>query len=58
MNNQRFLELRYSVMALLSQGHVCLFNESLKKLTELLLTEEICGTDDDVEYSAFIIDQL
>ena len=47
MNNQRFLELRYSVMALLSQGHVCLFNESLKKLTELLLTEEMCGTVDD-----------
>ena len=26
MNNQRFMQLRYSVIALLSQGHVCLFN--------------------------------
>ena len=45
-------------MALLSEGQVSLFNESLIDLIELLLTEEMSGTKKDVEYSAFILDQL
>ena len=58
MNNQRFLQLRYSVMALLSQGHVCLFNGSLISLIELLLTEEMSGTAEVANFSAFVLNQL
>jgi hypothetical protein len=45
-------------MALLSQGHVCLFNESLINLIELLLTEEMSGTAEKADFSAFVLDQL
>ena len=44
-------------MALLSNGHVSLFNPSLTKLTELLLTEPYSGTDIKTEYSTFILDR-
>jgi len=58
MNNTKHLNLRYSLLALLSSGQVSLFNESLIRLAERLLTEEMSRNEDEAELSAYILDSL
>ena len=46
------------MLALLSSGAVCLFNSSLIKLSELLLTENFMGTDEKANYAAYVLDSF
>lgn len=58
MNNLDKLQLRYSVLSLLSVGRVSLFNDSLIALVEHLYFPQNSGLDETAELSAFVLDQM
>lgn len=52
------LQLRYSVMALVSENRVTLFNDSLTNLMHSLLMKKWNDTESTANYAAFIIDKM
>lgn len=58
MNSLEKLQLRYSVLSLLSNGSVSLFNDSLINLVKYLSMPENSGSEEATELSAYILDQM
>ena len=52
------LQLRYSIMALVSENRVTLFNDSLTNLMHSLLMKKWNDTESTANYAAFIIDKM
>ena len=58
INNHQRLQIRYALLALISSGNVSLFNSSIVDLSKRLLTEEMSGTDEKANYSAYVLNVL
>lgn len=58
MDSLTKLQLRYSVLSLLSSGRVSLFNDSLITLVEYLSLPHVSGLDETAELSAFALDKM
>lgn len=52
------IQLRYSLMALLSENKVSLFNDSIITLMEVLITNEWNSEEKTADYGAFLLDKM
>ena len=51
------IQLRYSVLALLSENKVSIFNEDLIELMNIL-QQDFNSTDEDADYGSFLLDRM
>lgn len=58
MNKYNSLQLRYSIMALISQGLVSLFNDSLIELMQYALSFDGSHGQESADFASFAIDQM
>ena len=56
--NEMRLQLRYSILALLSENKTTLFNESLPKLMNRLNQKGWNQSRDTADYAAFLLDRM
>lgn len=56
--DQLKVQLRYSVMALLSENKITLFNDSIVTLVQLLIAKGWSLTQDTADYGSFLLDKM